>query len=120
MNQSLFDKYGGVPVVTGIVRDFYKRALRRPNLRRYFMTMDRKQLSIHHAALVALAMGKPPPNYDPQTLHEAHLSVAVTGTSFDLMVTLLVEAMASAGVSLHDRAEVRRRLVAVRSEIVSR
>ena len=31
MEQTIFDKYGGIPVVTDIVRDFYKRVLRRPN-----------------------------------------------------------------------------------------
>ena len=41
---TLFDKYGGVPFVTNIVRDFYKRMFRRPNLRRYFEGIDMEHL----------------------------------------------------------------------------
>ncbi|MEY3579412.1 MAG: Bacterial-like globin [Pseudomonadota bacterium] len=36
MSDSLFDKYGGVPFITDLVRDFYKQVMKRPNLRRYF------------------------------------------------------------------------------------
>ena len=47
MAQTLFDKYGGVPAVTAIVRDFYKRVMKRPNLRRYFIDVKMEDLILH-------------------------------------------------------------------------
>jgi|APGre2960657404_1045060.scaffolds.fasta_scaffold916258_1 truncated hemoglobin YjbI len=55
---NIFDKNGGVPVVTIIVRDFYMRVLKRHNLRRYFESVSMVDLIKHQIEFVALAMAK--------------------------------------------------------------
>ena len=57
MTVALFDKYGGVPAVTRIVRDFHERLMRRPNLRRYFEEMEMDKVIQHHIAYVSYALG---------------------------------------------------------------
>lgn len=102
MAQTLFDKYGGVPVVQEIVRDFYKRVLRRPNLRRYFIGVDQQRLIRHQVAFVAMAMGKTPSDYVGRNMRDAHAGLGVTSASFDMVVELLCDAMRAAGVEPQD------------------
>jgi truncated hemoglobin YjbI len=44
---TLFDKYGGVPTVTSIVRASYKEVLKNYKLKPYFENIDTERL-IHH------------------------------------------------------------------------
>ncbi len=118
--QTLFDKYGGVPVVTGIVRDFYKRVLRRPNLRRYFEGVDRERLIRHQVAFVSLAMGKTPSDYVGRNMKAAHAGLGITATSFDMVVELLCDAMRSAGVSNEDVGTIASRVNRFKNDIVER
>jgi hemoglobin len=75
---TLFDKYGGVPVVTSIVRDFYKRMFRRPNLRRYFEGVDMEHLILHQVGFISYVMGKPIAEYEGRELKEAHQQHGIT------------------------------------------
>ena len=100
--RTLFDKYGGAPTVTRIVRDFYKRVLRRPNLRRYFEGVDQENLIRHQVAFVSLAMGKMPSEYVGRNMRDAHFGLGITTASFEMVVELLCDAMASAGVEPQD------------------
>ena len=102
MSQTLFDKYGGVPVVTRIVRDFYKRVMRRPNLRRYFEEVPLERLIHHQIRFVSMAMGKPPLNYSDAGLHAAHASKGITKASFDLMIALFIDALAEEEIEADD------------------
>ena len=76
VSQTLFDKYGGVPVVTEIVRDFYKRVMRRPNLRRYFVNVTLEAVIHHQIAFVSMVMGKTPHDYSGRSMREAHRGIA--------------------------------------------
>lgn len=120
MEQTLFDKYGGIPAVQEIVRDFYKRVLRRPNLRRYFTGVDQERLIRHQAAFVSLAMGKMPSNYVGRNMRDAHAGLGVTPASFDLVVELLCDAMRSAGVESGDIAQIASKINRYKDDIVGR
>ena len=93
MSTTLFDKYGGVPVVTEIVRDFYKRILKRPNLRRYFEGVSMEHLIQHQIAFVSLAMGKTPEHYLGRNMKQAHRGVGITSASFDLVMEILGDSL---------------------------
>jgi len=56
MTVALFDKYGGVPAVTRIVRDLHERLMRRPNLRRYFEEMEMDKVIQHHIAMFPMLL----------------------------------------------------------------
>ena len=117
---TLFDKYGGVPTVTSIVRDFYKRMLRRPNLRRYFDGVDMEHLILHQIKFIAYVMGKPAEDYPAKYLMQAHQPHGITTASFDLTLELLRDALSHNGVTAEDVDTIISRANEVRDQIVSR
>ncbi len=120
MSQTLFDKYGGVPVVTEIVREFYKRVLRRPNLRRYFDGVPMEKLVYHQIRFVSMAMGKAPAAYSDDSLHHAHAPHGVTDASFKLMIDLFRETLRAFAVDEADIDIIAGVLQAKHDQIVTR
>ncbi len=120
MAQTLFDKYGGVPAVTVIVRDFYKRVMRRPNLRRYFVNVSLENLILHQIAFVSMAMGKTPHDYSGRSMREAHRGIGVTTASFDLVADLLADALTAGGVEPDDVTGIIATVNTLRPDIVER
>ena len=51
--QALFDKYGGVPVITGLVGTFYARVMDSERLAPYFAGIDMPRLIAHQVAFFA-------------------------------------------------------------------
>ncbi len=119
MSQTLFDKYGGVPVVTLIVRDFHERLMRRPNIRRYFADMPVDQLVDHHIQYVSYALGKPGGDVRVEVLREQHLPARVTKASYELMLDLLAGVLRDHGVSDEDVAQVVERVQGLSGAVVS-
>lgn len=120
MAQTLFDKYGGVPVVTRIVRDFYKRVMRRPNLRRYFEEVPLERLVHHQIRFVSMAMGKPPLHYSDAGLHAAHAPHAITKASFNLMIELFIDALNAESIDPDDIEQIVEVLRARQSAVVTK
>lgn len=120
MEQTTFDKYGGIPVVTDIVRDFYKRVLRRPNLRRYFLNVEVDHLIQHQAASVSIAMGRMPHHYVDRNMRLAHQGRGITGASFDLMLEFLSDTLRSREFDEQDILEVIANVKKYKSQIVER
>jgi len=83
MTVALFDKYGGVPAVTRIVRDFHERLMRRPNLRRYFEEMEMDKVIQHHITYVSYALGKPNQDFTMKKMHDQHMQAGVTKASYN-------------------------------------
>ena len=120
MAQSLFDKYGGVPVVTRIVRDFYKRVMRRPNLRRYFDEVPLERLIHHQIRFVSMAMGKPPLFYSDAGLHAAHSPHGVTNASFELMIALFTDTLVAEQIAPEDIEKIVSVLRARKNVVVTK
>jgi hemoglobin len=120
MEQTLFDKYGGVPTVTVIVRDFYKRVMKRPNLRRYFDGTDMEHLIMHQVAFVAMAMGKTPAEYAGRNMSDAHGGLNITATSFDLTAELLRDSLLAAKVEPADIDAIIAKVNSLKQDIVGR
>jgi hemoglobin len=100
--QTLFDKYGGVPAVTVIVRDFYKRVMKRPSLRRYFVDVKMQDLILHQVAFVSMAMGKTSGEYAGRNMREAHMGLKITESSFELAADLLRGSLEAAELEVDD------------------
>jgi len=118
--QTLFDKYGGVPVVTEIVRDFYKRVMRRPNLRRYFVNVTLEAVIHHQIAFVSMVMGKTPHDYSGRSMREAHRGIGITTASFELAAELLSDTLVSAEVEQADIDAIMAKVASLRADIVER
>ena len=120
VSQTLFDKYGGVPVVTEIVRDFYKRVMRRPNLRRYFVNVTLEAVIHHQIAFVSMVMGKTPHDYSGRSMKEAHRGIGITTASFELAAELLSDTLVSAEVEQADIDVIMAKVASLRADIVER
>ena len=120
MAVSLFDKYGGVPTVTRIVRDFHERLMRRPNLRRYFEEMDVEHVIAHHIAYVSYAMGKPNQDFTMKKIHDQHMQAGVTKASYNQITEIFAAALEEEGVSPEDIEMIEETLKTVRGEIVTK
>jgi hemoglobin len=120
VSQTLFDKYGGVPVVTEIVRDFYKRVMRRPNLRRYFVNVTLEAVIHHQIAFVSMVMGKTPHDYSGRSMREAHRGIGITAASFELAAQLLSDTLVSAEVEQADIDAIMKKVASLRADIVER
>lgn len=118
MNQSLFDKYGGVPTVTEVVRDFYKRVMRRPQLRRYFVDVSMEDLIQHQIAFVSMALGKSHPDYAGRSMREAHTGLRISSASFDLTAELLRDALTAADVEPDDVDLIMQKVNSLKGQIV--
>ena len=55
---TLFDKYGGVPTVTSIVRAFYKEVLKNYKLKPYFENIDTERLIHHQIGFISHLLGE--------------------------------------------------------------
>jgi len=120
MTVSLFDKYGGVPAVTRIVREFHDRLMRRPNLRRYFEEMEVEQVIQHHIAYVSYALGKPNQDFTMTKIHSQHMQAGVTKASYNQIMEIFFSALEDEGVTPLDIEIVEQTLTEVRGEIVSK
>jgi hemoglobin len=120
VSQTLFDKYGGVPVVTEIVRDFYKRVMRRPNLRRYFVNVPLEAVIHHQIAFVSMVLGKTPHDYSGRSMREAHRGIGVTSASFELAAQLLSDTLVSAEVEQADIDAIMAKVASLRADIVEK
>ena len=117
---TLFDKYGGVPAVTRIVRDFHERLMRRPNLRRYFENMDVEHVIQHHIAYVSFALGKPNQDFTMKKIHDQHMQAGVTKASYNQVTEIFLASLEEEGVSPEDIEKIEETLKSVRGEIVSK
>jgi len=120
MAVSLFDKYGGVPAVTRIVRDFHERLMRRPNLRRYFEEMEVDSVIQHHIAYVSYALGKPNQDFTMKKIHDQHMQAGVTKASYNHVTEIFLAVLEDEGVNPEDMEQIEETLKAVRGEIVSK
>ena len=50
---NLFDKYGGVDVMRGLIKEFYAQVYARPALKKYFVNTDIEQLIEHQCKFFA-------------------------------------------------------------------
>lgn len=117
---SLFDKYGGVPMVTEIVKDFHARLMRRPNIRRYFLDMPVERLIDHHIKYVSHALGKQDPDFSVDRLHADHTQAGVTKASYELVLDLLLAVLRDAGMEEADVDRVATTIGELSAHVVSR
>jgi len=117
---TLFDKYGGVPMLTEVVKEFHARLIRRPYLRRYFSEITAEKIINHHVEYISFALGKPSVHFTNDELHEWHLPAGVTKASFQASTDLLIDVLEEADFSEEDLDQVRKRLNSVLDEIVTK
>lgn len=118
--QTLFDKYGGVPVVTALVRDFYERVLLDPTLAHYFDGIEMPALVDHQVAFMRFVMGKPSEVFTSERMATAHQKFKINQTDFDQTVVLLTRVLEEGGVAPDDLKLVVQRVAHFAHDIMYR
>jgi len=80
---TLFDKYGGVPTVTLIVRAFYKEVLSNYKLKPYFVGIDAERLINHQIGFISHLLGKPADIHVEKVLSDSHKGRRISEDAFD-------------------------------------
>jgi hemoglobin len=96
MAQSVFERIGGFRVVRKIVSGFYDRVLDSPVLQPYFADIAMPRLIDHQTQFIAFVLGGPARVAD-ETLRRAHAPLGISAGDFEVMLSLLREALEDAG-----------------------
>ena len=103
---TLYEKYGGIPTITTIVRDFYARLMAQPPLAAYFRNTALNDLIEHQIRFVAYVMDGPSSHYPDDYLATKHAGHGITREHYLEVVTLLRQTLEDAGVTPDDVAEL--------------
>ena len=95
---SLFEKYGGLPTLQRLVRDFHQRMLARPGFTRYFEGLDSHHLAEHQVEMIAYAMGKPARIYNFDQLAVAHHNLGIALDAYEDMIRILRQVLLDAKI----------------------
>ena len=115
---TLFDKYGGVPAVRQLVRQFHERFSASPTLRRYFENVDTEKFIKHHAELIAFTLGRPAASFDPNKMSDQHHPLDISLSSFEKVIDILRQVLLDAKIEGRDIAQILHRLNQQRHRIV--
>jgi len=115
---TLFDKYGGVPAVRRLVRQFHERFAASPALRRYFENLDTEKFIKHHAELIAYTLGRPTESFDPHKMAQQHHPHDISASSFEQVINILRQVLLDANFEGRDIAQIIHRLDQQRHRIV--
>ena len=116
---SLFDKYGGVPTITELVRAFYKKVLGHPDFKQYFENIDMEKLIMHQIEFVSYAMGKPKSDYPDSKLYEGHKNLKISDSQFDKIAVILKSVLMEFKVEKKDILKILDAVESKRNLIVS-
>ena len=92
---TLYDKYGGVPTVTLIVRAFYKEVLSNYKLKPYFEGIDAERLIHHQIGFISHLLGKPANIHVEQVLSHSHKGRRISEDAFDEVLHILHDVLAA-------------------------
>lgn len=115
---TLFDKYGGVPTVTQIVRDFYYRVQADLTLHRYFENINTERLIQHQIELIAYIMGKPMREFEKVRLSRVHQPQRITLSAYERLISILRQVLLDARIEGNDIIQIIQRVDEYRSMIV--
>ena len=118
MQQTMFQRYGGIERVSDLVMAFYDRVLASDRLAPFFQNCDMRRLIEHQAKYISTVMGGPP-SYTEAQLRDVHAHVAITGADFDEMLGHFRAALDEKGFAPADAEAVVRRLATLRRVIVN-
>ncbi len=93
---TLFDKYGGIPTLQRLVRDFHHRIITRPMLMRYFSGLDTRRTAEHQVEILAYALGKPAKIYNFEQLAVAHHNLGISLDAYEELIRILRQVLLDA------------------------
>ena len=117
---TLFDKYGGIPTVTSVVRSFYKEVLGNTRLKPYFSGVATEKLIHHQIIFVSQLLGKPVNEKlnNNSVLNNIHSGKRVSESAFDEVAETLKDVLVLHQMEAADIAAVMDLIHGFKSDIV--
>lgn len=113
----LYQQFGGVEALKVITDRTMDRVSTDPRTRRTFDGVKMSTLKDSVAAYVC-QVADGPCQYEGETMANSHADLGITGSEFDLMVTMLRDEINRAGAPQAAKNELLRRLAPTRRDIV--
>ncbi len=116
--QSIFERVGGMRIVSRMISTFYDRVLDTPQLIHYFDGVDMRRLVDHQTKFFAAVMGGPA-SFTDEHLAKVHAHLGIDGSSFEEAVLILRDTMEDHGMGETDIGEVMSQVRARKQFIVT-
>jgi hemoglobin len=116
--KTLFERLGGAPAISGVVRQFYRDVINSPILKHHFEGTDMPKLIDHQTKFLCHVLGGPA-DYTGQSLAVSHRHLGITPAEFDEVAEILQETLEDFDLSHADIASVMSIVASSRADIVS-
>jgi hemoglobin len=117
MEQSLFEKFGGLNGIAPVVDEFYKRVLGDETVSSFFDSTDMVQMRKHQTHFLSFALGGPN-QYTGKSMEHAHKGLNLQPMHFMAIVKHLQGTLEYFGVSQEDIAKVFGLIAPLRENIL--
>jgi hemoglobin len=117
MKPTLFEKYGGISIVSGIVQDFYRDIMEDEKLRAYFAPVKMPALMNHQLKFLGQVLGGPI-QYEVGELKAAHADLGITADDYDKVSRILAMNLQDAGFEPADLEQVMSEISKFRGDII--
>jgi hemoglobin len=117
MEQTLFDKFGGIEGLAPVVDEFYKRVLGDESVSSFFDSADMEQLRKHQTRFFSFAFGGTN-QYTGKSMENAHKGLNLQPTHFQTIVKHLYGTLHHFGVGQQDIAKVLGIIAPLRENIL--
>lgn len=115
---NLFDKYGGVPTVTLIVKSFYKYVFSNYLLKPYFDGIDTNRLIQHQIGFISHLLGKPANTDVEMVLSSSHKGRRISESAFDEILYILNKVLVENKMEEADIKAVEDLVISYKNNIV--
>ena len=99
---NLYDKYGGSPLVTKVVKEITTVMLAKAALRRLFEGMSTHEILKLNVELTALALGHTTSKYDPQLPKLAYAALNLSLQTYEEMIGIIRHSLLANGFESRD------------------
>ncbi len=99
---NLFEKYGGPPLLTSVVKEITTRMLTTPSLRRFFEGMSTHEVLECNVALVALALGHTTSTFSPNLPKLSYAGLNLTLQAYEEVIGILRHSLLANGFESRD------------------
>ena len=118
MNNSLYDKYGGMETVSLVVHKFYKKIQESPLLKPYFVGINIDGLISHQVKFFSYVMGGVE-GYDMSNFKNAHFKFKITDEAFAEVIEILRTTLEEFSVEIEDINSIVNSAVGLKDLVVN-
>lgn len=117
-NKTLYEKFGGRDGIKAVVDTFYKSVLSNPDVAPYFSETNMNKQREHQTNFIGFVLGGPN-KYSGRNMREAHAHLNLTEKDFQIIASLLADALRYHGVSEQDITKVLKIVATTHDDVLN-